>query len=199
MGYGAVVNSYDIGSSRGLLAIDVPNNFIVSYIYVTPDVHYLGYLGKGLLSGWQLNGITSLRSGQPFNLTSGTDTNFDGTNNDRPNVVGIPYLPSGRGRVATKNAFFNTAAFVTPPAGAPYGNAAFDMLLGPKYVNTDLSAFKTFPIYKEANLQFRGEVFNVLNNVNLNAPNSTKSSPAFGTISGAGSPRIVQFALRLSF
>jgi Carboxypeptidase regulatory-like domain/TonB-dependent Receptor Plug Domain len=199
MGYGAVVNSYDINSSRGLLAIDVPNNFVVSYIYVTPDVHHMGYLGKGLLSGWQLNGITALRSGQPFNVTSGTDTNFDGTNNDRPNVVGIPYLPSGRGRVATKNAFFSTAAFVTPPTGTPYGNAAFDMLFGPKYVNTDLSAFKTFPIYREANVQFRGEVFNVINNVNMNAPNSTKSSPAFGTISGAGSPRIVQFALRLSF
>jgi hypothetical protein len=199
MGYGAVVNAYDIASSRGLLAIDVPNNFVVSYIYVTPDVRRLGYFGKGLLSGWQLNGITTLRSGQPFNVISGTDTNFDGTNNDRPNVVGNPYLSSGRGRLATKNAFFNTAAFIAPPAGTPYGNAPFDMLLGPKYVNTDLSAFKTFPVYKEASLQFRGEVFNVINNVNMNNPNSTKSSPAFGTISGAGSPRIVQFALRLSF
>jgi hypothetical protein len=199
MGYGAVVNSYDLNSSRGLLAIDVPNNFVVSYIYATPDVHHLGFVGKTILSGWQLNGITSLRSGQPFNITSGTDTNFDGTNNDRPNVVGNPYLPSGRSRTATKNAFFNTAAFGTLPAVVPYGNTKFDMLLGPKYVNTDLSAFKSFPIYNEANLQFRGEVFNVFNNVNMNLPNSVKSSPTFGTISGAGSPRIVQFALRLSF
>jgi hypothetical protein len=47
--------------------------------------------------------------------------------------------------------------------------------------------------------QFRAEVFNVFNNVNLNLPNSTQSSPAFGTISGAGAPRIVQLALRISF
>ena len=199
MGYGAVVNSYDLNSSRGILAIDVPNNFVVSYIFVTPDIHHMGFVGRELLSGWQINGITTLRSGQPFNVTSGTDTNFDGTNNDRPNVVGNPYLPGGRGRVATKNAFFNTAAFATLPAGVPYGNAPFDMLFGPRYVDTDLSAFKTFPIYREANLQFRGEVFNVFNNVNMSAPNSTKSSPAFGTISGASAPRIVQFALRLSF
>jgi hypothetical protein len=108
-------------------------------------------------------------------------------------------LPAGRDRVATKNAFFNTAAFVIPPAGIPYGNAAFNTLYGPKYIDTDLSAFKTFSLYKDIPLQFRGEVFNVFNNVNMNTPNSTKSSPAFGTISAAGAPRIVQFALRLSF
>jgi hypothetical protein len=73
------------------------------------------------------------------------------------------------------------------------------MLYGPKYVDTDISAFKTFPIYREAALQFRGEVFNAFNNVNMNNPNGTRSSPSFGTISGASAPRIVQFALRLSF
>jgi Carboxypeptidase regulatory-like domain/TonB-dependent Receptor Plug Domain len=199
MGYGAPVNSYDVSSSRGLLAIDVPNNFVVSYIYSIQGVDHLGFLGKTLLSGWQLSGITSLRSGQPFNVTSGADTNFDGSNNDRPNVVGDPHLPSGRGRVATKNAYFNPAAFGGLAAGVPYGNATFDILLGPKYVNTDLSVFKIFPIYPEFTAQLRAEVFNVFNNVNMNLPNSTLSSPAFGTISVAGSPRIVQFALRLSF
>ena len=204
MGYGAPVNSYDLNSSRGLLAIDVPSNFVVSYIFAEPDVNHIGILGKTLLSGWQLNGITSLRSGQPFNVTTGVDANFDASNNDRPNVIGNPKLPGGRNRIATKDAFFNTAAFVVPPAGAPYGNARFDMLFGPKYVNTDLSTFKTFPIYergkaREANVQFRAEFFNVFNNVNMNLPNSTQRSPAFGTISGAGSPRIVQCALRLSF
>jgi hypothetical protein len=199
IGYGAVTNAYNLNSSSGVLDIDVPNDFVVSYIFLTPEIHHLGLFGKELLNGWQVNGLTTLRSGQPFNVTSGTDTNFDGTLNDRPNVVGSPYLPGGRGRVATKNAFFNPDAFTALPAGIPYGNTPFDMLFGPKYINTDLSAFKTFPIYKEANVQFRGEVFNVFNNVNMNLPNSTKSSPAFATISGASSPRIVQFALRFAF
>jgi hypothetical protein len=199
IGYGPLTNAYDLNSSRGVVGFNVPYNFVASYIFVSPEVHHLGFVGTQLLSGWQVNGVTLLRSGQPFNVTSGVDTNFDGTNNDRPNVVGNPHLPTGRGRVATKNAFFNTAAFVTPPAGTPYGNASFNMLYGPRYVDIDLSAFKTFTIYKESSLQFRGEVFNVLNNVNLSAPNGTLSSPAFGTISAAGAPRIVQLALRLSF
>jgi len=199
IGYGALTNSYDLNSSRGPLDIHVPYNFAASYIFVVPGIHYLGSFGEHLLSGWQINGVTILRSGQPFNVTSGMDTNFDGTINDRPNVVGNPNLQAGRGRIATAKAFFNTNAFVAPPAGTPYGNASFNMLYGPKYVDTDLSAFKTFLLYREIALQFRGEVFNVFNNVNLNAPNSTRSSPAFGTISGAVAPRIVQLALRLSF
>jgi hypothetical protein len=199
IGYGAATNAYDLNSSRGVLDIDVPNDFVVSYIFLTPEIHHFGLFCKELLNGWQVNGVTTLRSGQPFNVTSGTDTNFDGTLNDRPNVNGNPNLPGGRGRVATKNAFFNPDAFTALPAGIPYGNTPFDMLFPPKYVNTDLSAFKAFPIHKEASVQFRGEAFNVFNNVNMNLPNSTKSSPAFGTISGTGPPRIVQFALRLSF
>ncbi len=199
IGYGPLTNAYDLRSSRGVLDIDVPLNFVMSYLFVIPRVHRFGLFGRQLLDGWQINGVTILRSGQPFNVTSGTDTNFDGTNNDRPNVVGNPNLPGGRGRVATKNAFFNTAAFVAPLAGTPYGNTPFNVLYGPKYVDTDLSAFKTFSMDRRITLQLRGEVFNLFNNVNMNAPNGTQSSPAFGTISASGAPRIVQLALRLAF
>jgi hypothetical protein len=73
------------------------------------------------------------------------------------------------------------------------------VLYGSKYVDTDLSAFKTFSIDRRITLQLRGEVFNLFNNVNMNAPNGTQSSPAFGTISASGAPRIVQLALRLAF
>jgi hypothetical protein len=199
IGYGPLTNAYDLSSSRGVLDVDVPRSFAASYIFSSPDIRRSGALAKWLLSGWQINGITILRSGQPFNVTSGTDSNFDGTNNDRPNVVGLPSLAKGRGRMATVKEFFNTAAFATPPAGTPYGNAPFNMLYGPGYVETDLSAFRTFSVRENIALQFRGEVFNIFNNVNMSAPNSTESSPAFGVISSAAAPRNVQLAFRLSF
>ena len=199
VGFGDPTNAYDLRSSRGLLDIDVPINFSASYLLVVPDPHRLGSLGRVMLSGWEVNGITILRSGQPINVISGIDTNFDGNNNDRPNVVGNPHLPGGRSRVETKTAFFNPEVFSVPPPGTPYGNAPFDMLFGPKYVSTDLSAFKALPVSKRAALQIRAEVFNAFNNVNMNGPNTTKKSPAFGTISGAGSPRIVQMVLRISY
>jgi Carboxypeptidase regulatory-like domain/TonB-dependent Receptor Plug Domain len=194
-----VVNQYDVRSSRGVDPTDVPNNFVVSYIYVTPTVNRLGFVGKQALSGWQLNGITHLQSGSPFNVTSGVDTNFDGTNNDRPNVVGIPTF-GNRSRAQNIAMYFNTTAFAQTPAGQPYGNAQFDLLFGPKYVDTDLSAFKNFPIHDDWMLQFRAEAFNVVNNVNLSNPAASLTSAAqFGKITAANSPRILQFALRLSF
>lgn len=199
IGYGPLSNAYDLDSSRGVLDIDVPYNFVASYILVAPELNSWGSLARHLLGGWQLSGVTILRSGQPFNVTSGTDTNFDGTNNDRPNMIANPRLPAGRNRFAKSAMYFNTAAFVVPPAGTPYGNASFNMLYGPNYVNTDLSVSKTLAVDQKVAIQFRGELFNVFNNVNMNLPNSNKKSPAFGTISSAAEPRIVQLALRLSF
>ncbi|MBS1815432.1 MAG: TonB-dependent receptor [Acidobacteria bacterium] len=204
IGYNPVVNQYDVASSRGLLPIDLRHAFVVSYIYVTPEVHRFSFIGKQILSGWQLNGITKFQSGQPFNITSGVDANRDGTNNDRPNQVGNPELPGGRSRAERAATYFSRAAFapvnVNSPSVSPYGNVQFDSMIGPKYVNTDLSAFKDFAIYEQMKLQFRGEVFNVFNNVNMNNPNGNLNAGAnFGRISDSGPARIVQLALRLSF
>ena len=100
--------------------------------------------------------------------------------------------------------FFNTAAFtkvtVNSAADTPFGNEGRNPLTGPGFVNSDLSAFKTFDIWRETKLQFRGEVFNAFNNVNLANPNATMGAPTEGQISGTvGNPRIVQFVARLLF
>jgi hypothetical protein len=66
-------------------------------------------------------------------------------------------------------------------------------------VNWDFSAFKHFPITETKSLQFRAEIFNLFNEVNLGSPNATLTSPSFGRILSSGSPRIVQFGLKLLF
>jgi hypothetical protein len=209
MGQGPVVNNYDINSSHGVSDIDQPQSFVASYIYSVPAINRFGLVGREILGGWQLNGITSIRSGQPFNITSNVDSNFDGVVNDRPNVIGNPHLPGGRSRLDQEKEFFNAAAFAVPPTGQPYGNAQYNLLFGPSYVNTDLSAFKNFALYKRSTLQFRAEAFNAFNQVNFNNPVSVypppptqtppTTPPTFGTLTSATSPRILQFALRLSF
>lgn len=183
----------------GLSANDLPQRFIASYLYALPSVRRFGILGKEVLSGWQVNGITTLESGSPFNIVSNRDTNFDGVNTDRPEVTGNPRLGSGRSRSQKIAGFFNTAAYALPTTGNLYGNSRRNPLLSPGYVNTDLSAFKRFAIYGERNLLFRAEMFNAFNNVNLNAPNGTLGNANFGKITSAGSPRIAQLALKLEF
>jgi hypothetical protein len=194
-----LVDNNDIGRDRGLSTLDVPQRFVASYLWTTPAIHHWGPVGSKVLSGWQLNGITTLSTGSPFNVTSGVDSNVDGNTNDRPNVIGDPRITGGRSRRAKIQGFFNMAAFVPLPAGVPYGNTPRDLLIGPGLVNTDFSAFKTLPVWHEHNLQLRGEIFNLFNNVNLSNPNATMTSTQFGKISGSGSPRIVQFSLRYSF
>jgi hypothetical protein len=56
-----------------------------------------------------------------------------------------------------------------------------------------------FAIYGRLNFLFRAEAFNVFNHTNLNNPNGTYTAAAFGTITGAGAARILQFALKFEF
>ncbi len=197
--YALITDQSNIARDRGPAAYEVPQLFVASYLYALPRVKRFGIVGKELLSGWQLNGVTTIESGSPFNVTSGVDSNLNGINNDRPNQVGNPVISGRRSTAQKVPEYFDTAAFVQVPAGVPYGNVRKNSLMGPGSVNTDLSAFKNFPIWKQSTLQFRGELFNAFNNVNLNNPNGNLKSPLFGSIAGSAPPRIVQFAVRYSF
>jgi hypothetical protein len=123
------------------------------------------------------------------------DSNADGVNNDRPNLVGN-YKVSGN-----KLHMFNYSAFTAAPMGT-YGNVGRNSLIGPGFVNSDLSFFRFFPIYKEHQLQFRVEMFNAFNHFNLGNPNTNLASgpSQFGWVtSPANLGRIVQFGLKYSF
>jgi hypothetical protein len=181
---------------------NIPQVFFVSYIWVLPGTKRFGIVGKDMLSGWQVNGITTIRDGVPFNVLSGKDYNLDNVATDRPNVVGNPILPGHRTRAQKIAQFYNISAFAAPPPTQPYGNAQRNINIGPGFLNTDLSAFKNFAIFKESNLQFRAESFNLFNNVNLANPTSNLSNGNNGKITALYtnySPRVFQFALKLSF
>lgn len=192
-------NQNCVACDHGLSSLEVPQRFVASYLYTLPETHIWGLLGKEVLNGWQINGITTLASGSPFNVLSGVDTNLDGIATDRPDRVGDPNLGGGRSRAQKIAEYFKTTAFAAPAAGTPYGNSPRNPLIGPGYVNTDLSAFKRFAVYEKSDLLFRAEVFNVFNNVNLGNPNATLSSSKYGKITSSNSPRIMQLALKYEF
>ncbi len=137
-------NQNDIMADYGPSSFDIPQRFVASYLWQTPKIQHYGVLGRYVLSDWQLNGITTFSSGEPFSVLSGVDSNLDGVQTDRPNVVGKYYLRGGRGRSAKIHEFFNTAAFAQVPADVPYGNASRNIMFGPGTVDTDFSAFKSF-------------------------------------------------------
>lgn len=194
-------NQNDIGADRAPSDFNVPQRFVASYLWATPQIHSFGFVGSQVLGNWQLNGITTLSTGTPFTVTSGVDTNLDGTLTDRPNQIADPVLPRHRSKLATTQQYFNTGAFAQVPLNSanPYGDTHRNSLGGPGIINTDFSAFKNISTFKGNQLQFRAELFNLFNHTNLLNPNSVMTSPLFGAISSSSPARVVQFALKYSF
>ena len=152
---------------------------------------------KLLLGGWQLNGIVTIRSGSPFTVSSGRDTQLS-FQTTRANLIGDPNLPTNRPRGQLIAKYFNPAAFAVPALGS-LGNSVRNFMIGPGFKNADLSVFRTFKVRERASIQFRAEAFNAFNNVNLNNPTSNISSVTVGQITTSAPPRIMQFGLRLTF
>ncbi|HWR50253.1 MAG TPA: hypothetical protein VN428_04045 [Bryobacteraceae bacterium] len=170
----------------------------VSFLWDLPKVQRWNWVGKQILSEWQVNGIWSVQSGTPFSITAGQDTNVDGNTNDRADLTGNPYLDTGRPRNDLIQKYFNTAAFAVPTLGRP-GTAGRNIMTGPGSSNMDFSLFKIFRPREKDQLQFRAEFFNILNQVRLGNPTSAMNNANLGRILSAGAARVVQFGLRYAF
>jgi hypothetical protein len=150
--------------------------------------------------GWQWNGLLTVRTGLSLNPTLGSsDVALSGTANQRPNVLGDWRLADDRPLSAKLAQYFSPAAFATPATGT-FGNAGRNVIVAPGSAAVNAGLFKNFPLppREGMKLQFRSEFFNVLNRVNLGSPNVTFGS-SMGRITSAGSPRVLQFAMKLLF
>jgi hypothetical protein len=190
-------DNLNVNLDRAVSDVNTPQALSLSWVWQAPKVNRWGLVGRELVSGWQLNGIMTARSGLPVSILSGVDSNFDGQAFDRPDQVGDPVLSGSRSRAAQIAKFFNTAAFAR--AASLYGTAGRNNVYGPGSANWNISAFKEFRIRENETLQFRTDFFNFLNQVSLGAPNATLTSPSFGRITSAASARVLQFGLKFRF
>jgi hypothetical protein len=195
-------DSYNLRGQRAVSNFDIPHRFVFSSTFAVPigrGQRFLANVPKFLsflISDWQTNSISTVQSGQPFNVTVGSFDALTGIANRRPNLVGNPNenVPDGFA--------FNPAAFIAPPAGQ-LGNAGRNIVRGGSYFNTDFAVLRNFalPMFGEAgSLQFRAEFFNLYNNVNFTAPVTSLSNAAFGRfVSNATAPRVIQFGVKIGF
>ncbi len=194
----ALTNSNNRRLDRSVSDFDTRQVLTLSYVWELPKVRRLGLVGRQVLSNWQLNGITSFRTGNPINIVSGQDTNLDGNNNDRPNIVGDPSLSGSQTREQKIAGYFNVAAFRAASTGSD-GTTGRNILYGPGASNWTVSLFKLIEVRERQRIQFRAEFFNFFNHTNLGNPNATLSSSNFGRILSAGAARVIQFGLKYSF
>jgi hypothetical protein len=210
-------NPFNLRSDWGLGTFDVRHVAVINASYALPVGHgkrFLGGVGgfaNTLVSGWTVNSIVTLQGGFPFSpqLSYNPSNNGDTRNPVRPFVN-----PAFTGPVilGKPSQWFNPKAFLAPAFATPadqkanggfYGNVGRDTLIGPGLGTWDFSVLKDTRIRERLNVQFRAEIFNLLNRANFNLPNAvvfTPSgvSPTAGVITSTSTTsRQVQFGLKL--
>jgi hypothetical protein len=168
-----------------------------THVWNLSAVAVLPRLGSGVLgaiiSDWQIAPIVRVVSGNRSSVTTGTDVALTGTGNQR--AVQILDDPYGDKTAAN---YLNPAAFANPATGT-YSTIRPYLIVNPGRFQNDLAISRTFRMRGAQALQFRWEIFNVINHVNLGAPTTALNNANFGRILSADDPRIMQIALKYSF
>jgi hypothetical protein len=200
----SVRNIYDVSWERAVSSGSVPLRWVTSYSYQLPVGTGKAYDPKNrvlgtLIGNWQVNGIATLRDGQPFTPSSSVNSaNTNGRNalNWNPAVQTPGFTPS----VAD---WFDTAAF-SQPASYVYGNEGRDILMGPGAINFDASIMKLFKVPKlgeGGTIQLRFEGFNIFNHPQFAVPsNVTIGTAGVGSlVATTTGMRILQVGLKVIF
>jgi len=165
-----------------------------------------------------LTDIIAARTGTPLNVTysrSSSSIATGYTTNQRPNLVpGVSLTPPGKVDRRTNSNWINPAAFTAVTDPDNYGDTPRNIARGPSLWQTDLGLAKRIPLTERARLQFKCETFNLVNRAQYSLPleeiwlppSATAAAsvePQVSTASttpiGTGTPREIQFALRLEF
>ena len=204
-----VQNPLNIHGDWGPATYDVRNVGVMNVSYDLPIGNGRQFLNgtrgweNGIVGGWTLNSIVTIQSGFPFTPQLSFNPSNDG---DTRNPVRPNWNPTFTGPVILggTSQWFNPNAFVVPPTGT-FGNVGRNVLTGPGLATWDFSVLKDTRLSEKLGLQFRAEIFNLLNRVNLDTPNlivytsaTGAPSPVAGTFTQTSTTsRQVQFGLKL--
>lgn len=201
-GFASPQDSRNYAVEWGLDPSHVKLNSVANWVYALPVGrgkkwgNGLNRVADAVVGGWELAGIWTLRSGFPVTITSSScgDCNLGGERTQRADVVAgqnwkVDNPVAGR--------WFNPAAF--RPAATAFGTAGKGIVVGPSLSNWDFTFAKFFAATERVRFQFRGELFNAFNQVNLNFPNSSASAGGFGVVTSAQAGRSIQLGLKLYF
>ena len=220
------VDALDNRTDKGPSAFDILHNWRSNAIYRIPGLPTQGIAGK-LLGGWWMSGILTLQQGYPFSVTLARNrsrSKYNDNGPDRPDLLPgaktdeiIEGVSRGCGNLAAGSPiraperYFDPCAFAIQPAGF-LGNAGRNILRGPARATLDFSLAKDTALGflgEGGKLEFRAEVFNILNHVDFAMPSATAFTGAAnvenpvataGRITGtATSSRQIQVSLKVVF
>jgi hypothetical protein len=195
-------NAFDLAAERGLSSFDQRHRFTADYLWELPLGHDKPWLAapgvlRALFGDWQWSGDWTIASGYPFtarvlgdfaDVSRGTNGSLRADQTGQPIAVANP----------TTVAWFNTAAFVMPPAGQ-FGNAGRNTNAGPGSAIFDMALTKVVPMGEARALEVRAQASNVFNTPQFVAIDTVVNSPTFGRVISTGPMRTVQFVMRYRF
>jgi hypothetical protein len=181
-------------------SFDHRNRSTANVVYDLPfAMKSTGWLQR-TAGGWRASGNFIIQTGAPFtiNMSAANDAAniglVSGNNLERPNLIGNP-----NNGPKTPAQWFNTMTAFALPTSFTFGNTPRSNVIGPGLVDLDTSLQKEIALQESLKMQFRFDVFNLLNHPNFNLPGRIFGASNFGVISSAQDPRELQFALKLMF
>ncbi len=206
---------FNVQAEKGLSAFDRTHRLVANFIYevpAPPGSFFHRSIGKQIFGGWEVSGIVTRQSGQPFTMLTGVDTNGNGGGGDRPN-----YNPSGTLILDPVTGDFRS--FTSPLVGGQFlvplgtnglplvnslgnGNLGKNTFRAPGYYNTDLSLRKKFIMPWGENphrLIFRSDFVNAFNQDNYGRPTNSLSNPDYGKNLNNWGNRSITLSLKYSF
>ncbi len=222
-GVGAVQDWNNLKGERSLSSQDIPQRLVASYVVDLPFGHGKKFLsgmsgfGNAVVSGWGLDGITTLQRGFPVKISWGGGDALSqaglGIGTLRPDYVGGCDKNVGGSALRRVSEWFNTSCFTAPSGNNPtvatpinpwtFGNEPrVDATLRQQgVVNFDFAVFKRTTIMERLNVEFRAEFFDLFNHPQFGPPNSTVTSSTFGVVTNTVNStfRIAQFGLKFIF
>jgi hypothetical protein len=197
-------NPFDLRAEHGPSLFDARHRLVANGMYELPLLAKSSRVGKAILGGWQVNTIVTVNSGSPFTVYDSRNVSLQapippvaGTFASRPDQVS-----SCVDGPHTVQQWIRPASFRRLDAVAEagrFGNEGRNTCRGAGIANVDLSLMRNFAVTERVKLQFRAESFNALNHPNFGLPVNDLASPNFGRVLEAGSPRLLQFALKLLY
>ncbi len=210
-GWAGPQDSHNVAGDYSRGDFNVGQRLVVSGVYSLPVgrgkaiLPHANRLLEEAVGGWQAAGIILLQGGLPFSVVASDIGGSTGTYAERANR-NLSRPPAGFHK--SYNQWFSSStipndpnAEYTQPLPGLFGTSQRNDINGPGQEDFDLSAFKTFAIVENFNMQLRADAFNALNHYNPGGPNANLG-PTAGYINPTSSQRdarILQGSLRLTF
>ena len=193
-------NSLNPGAERASSNFDARHRLTWMFNYALPNSER----AKMLTSGWSINGLLRISSGQPYNLNSFSNYNNSNQFFERPDVVGDPFAGTGG-----PSKLLNLSAFAAPctwdpvaggciPGTQHFGDLGRNAFVGPDYHNFDFALAKDTKLSERVTMQLRADFFNLFNHPNFSNPflpnfsvnleNNGSVTPAAGDTKCIGAP-----------